>query len=121
MSESLSGLRRGERKKNAEKMYTSIAAEQLTNKFGAVIKKHLPHQRGQRPNRPAKKLKIDSPDVQVAGLGMDNESQADADDGDYNELLVESSEDGDTEIEEAQPSNAEVLSFMVLPIFTYLV
>jgi hypothetical protein len=94
-------------------MYTSIAAEQLTNKFGTIIKKHLPNRQCQQPSRPAKKLKIDV-------VGIDNES--DPDDGEYvsDKLLIERSEDGDTEIEEAQPSNAEVFSFMVFPIFTHL-
>src|SRR5271155_2671501 len=87
---SFSGLRRGERKKNAEKMYSSIAADKLTDKFGTIIKKHLPHQRGQRSSRPAKKLKIDVVD-------MDNES--DPNDGKFvSDESSSESEDGDTEI-----------------------
>ena len=97
---SLSGFGRGQRKKNVKKMYTSIAADQL-DEFGTVVKKHQLRQRGQRSSRPAKKLKID-----VAG--MDNES--DPDDGEFvsDGSLTESSEDGDTEMDEALPSNAEV-------------
>jgi hypothetical protein len=99
---SFSGLRRGERKKNAEKMYSSIAADKLTDKFGTIIKKHLPHQRGQRSSRPAKKLKIDVVD-------MDNES--DPNDGQFvSDESSSESEDGDTEIDDAQPLNAEVFS-----------
>jgi hypothetical protein len=56
---SLSGLRRGQRKKNTEKLYTSIAAEQL-NEFGSVIKKHRLHQQGPRSSRPVKKPKMDT-------------------------------------------------------------
>ena len=83
-------------------MYTSIAAEQL-NEFGTVIKKHQRRQRGQRSSRSAKKRKID---VQVAGV--DNESDPDDSEFVSDGSLTESSEDGDTEIDEAQPSNAEV-------------
>ena len=95
-------------------MYTSIAAKQLTNKFGVIIKKNLPHrQQPAHPSRPAKKLKMDS-DV----LAIDNTpDDSDPDDGEYvsDELLIESSEDGDTEIEEDQPSNAEAFSFFYGP------
>ena len=81
-------------------MYTSIAAEQL-NEYGTVIKKHQYRQQGRRL---AKKPKIDI-------AGEDNES--DPDDGDFTSdgPLMGSSEDDDTEIDEAQPSNAEVHFF----------
>ena len=81
-------------------MHTSIAAEQL-DKYGVIVKKHQPHQQGQRSSWLAKKPKVD-----VAGI--DHES--DPDDGDFTSegFLMESLEDGDTEVDEAQPSNTEV-------------
>jgi hypothetical protein len=96
----VSGLRRGERKRNIEKMHTSIAAEQCSE-YGAMIKKHHPHQQGQRSSRLTKKPKVDV-------IGVDHES--DPNDGDFasDGSSMESSEVGDTEIDEARPSNAEV-------------
>ena len=81
-------------------MHTLIAAEQL-DEYGVVVKKHQPHQQGQRSSRLAKKPKVD-----IAGI--DHES--DPDDGDFASegSLTESSEDGDTEVDKAQPLNAEV-------------
>jgi hypothetical protein len=70
---SLSDLRRGERKKNTEKMHTSIAAKQC-NELGVVLKKHRLPEQGQQSGRPAKKPKINATD-------MDNKS--DPDDGDF--------------------------------------
>ena len=96
----LSGLRHGQQKKKIEKMYTSIAAEQC-NEYGTVIKKHQPHQQGQWSSWSAKKPKID-----IAGI--DNESDPDDDDFASDRSLTGSSEDDDTEIDEAQPLNAEV-------------
>ena len=92
---SLSGLRRGQWKKNIEKMYTSIVAEQH-NKYGTVIKKHQPHQWGQWSSRPAKKLKIDI-------AGMDNRSDPDNDNfvSDGSLMGSSKSEDGDTDIDKA--------------------
>ena len=88
---SLSDLRRGQRKKNTEKMLTSIAAEQC-NEFGVVIKKHRLHEQGQRSGRPVKKPKINTAD-------MDNKS--DPDDGDFasDSGSFMGSSEGDTEIE----------------------
>ena len=85
-------------------MYTSIAAEQL-NEYGTVIKKHQHCQQG---HWLAKKPKIDI-------ASKDNES--DPNDGDFTSdgPFMGSSEDDDTtEIDEAQPSNAEVHFFWVL-------
>ena len=81
-------------------MRTSIAAEQL-NEYGVIVKKHQPHQQGEQSSRLAKKPKVD-----VAG--MDHESDPDDSDFASDGSLTESSEDGDTEVDEAQPSNAEV-------------
>jgi hypothetical protein len=81
-------------------MHTSIAAEQR-NEYGAILKKHQPRQQGQRSSRSAKKPKVD-----VAG--MDHESDPDDSDFASDGSLAESMEDGDTEVDEVQPSNAEV-------------
>lgn len=96
-----SELRRGQRRKNVEKMHASIAAERR-NEFGAVIKKHRPHRRGQQSSRPLKKSKVDATAVQ---------DPSDPDDTDFvssDESLMETSEAGDTEINEAEPLIAEV-------------
>jgi hypothetical protein len=95
-----SALRRGQRKKNIEKMYTSIAAEQC-NEDGVIIKKRQLPQRGQQSARLAKKPKLDT-------AGMDNESDPDDSNFVSDGSSTESLEDGDTEVDEAQPSNAEV-------------
>ena len=81
-------------------MYASIAAEQC-NEYGALIKKHQPHQQGQRSNRSAKKPKIN-----VTGMG----DASDPEDSDFtsDSLSTESLEGGDTEVDEAQPLNAKV-------------
>ena len=81
-------------------MHTSIAAEQL-DEYDVVVKKHQPCQQGQWSSRLAKKPKVD-----IAGINH----ESDPDDGDFASegLLMESSEDGNTEVDEAQPSNAEV-------------
>lgn len=97
-------LRRGERKKNTEKMHTSIAAEQC-NELGVVLKKHRLPEQGQQSGRPAKKPKINTTD-------MDNKS--DPDDGDFasDGSLMGSSEDNDTEVDEVHPSNAEIADIL---------
>jgi len=97
-------LRRGGRKKNTEKMYTSIAAEQC-NEFGDVIKKHRAHGQGRRSGRPAKKTKITTTD-------MDNKSDPDDSDFASDGSLMGSSDDGETEIDEAHPSNAEIVDIL---------
>ena len=81
-------------------MHALIAAEQF-DKYGVIVKKHQPHQQGQWSSQFAKKPKVD-----IAGI--DHESNPD--DGDFASegLLTESSENGDTEVDEAQPSNTEV-------------
>ena len=81
-------------------MHALIAAEQL-DKYGVIVKKHQPCQQGQRSSRLAKKPKVD-----VAGINH----ESDPDDGDFASegLLMESSEDSDTEVDEAQPLNTEV-------------
>lgn len=86
-------------------MQISIAAEQH-NEYGSIIKKHQPGQRGQRSRRLAKKPKVDA-------AGIDNASDPDDSDFMSDELSAESpeSEDGDTEVDEAQPSNAEVFIY----------
>jgi hypothetical protein len=91
-------------------MHVSIAAEQR-NEYGAVIKKHQPCQRGERSSRLAKKPKLDA-------AGIDNVSDPDDSDFMSDGLLAESleSEDGDIEVDEAQPSNAEVFIYDVLTL-----
>jgi len=81
-------------------MHTLIAAEQH-NEYGAIIRKHQPHQWGQQSSWLAKKPKVDT-------AGMDHE--CDPDDGNFTSdgSFMESLEDGDTEVDEAQSSNAEV-------------
>ena len=81
-------------------MYTLIAAEQL-NEYGVVVKKHQPRQQGQRSSRSVKKPKVDVAD-------MDHESDPDDSDFPSDGSSMESSEAGDMEVDEAQPSNAEV-------------
>ena len=83
-------------------MYTSIAAEQR-NEYGVIIKKHQPHQRGQKSTRSVKKPR-------VITAGMDDESDPDDSNFVSDGSSMESSEDGDTEVDEEQPSNAEVYS-----------
>jgi hypothetical protein len=81
-------------------MYASIDADQC-NEYSAIIKKCQPCQQGQQSNRLAKRLKADT-------AGKDNES--DPDDGDFasDGSSTESLENDDTEVDQAQPSNAEV-------------
>ena len=80
-------------------MHASIAAEQC-NEYGAVVKKHQSRQQGPRSSRLAKKPKVN------AGLG----DETDPEDSDFmsDSLSTESLEGGETEVDEAQPSNAEV-------------
>ncbi|KAI0285201.1 hypothetical protein BC826DRAFT_1109379 [Russula brevipes] len=87
------GLRRSHRKRNVDKLYTSIAAEQC-NEYGATIKKHRPKQQGQRSSRSAKKPRVDT-------AGMD---ESDPEDSDFmsDGSSVGSSEDGETEVDDAQ-------------------
>ena len=86
-------------------MNVSIAAERC-NEDGAVIKKCQPCRQGQQPGCLSKKPKGDI-------AGMDDKS--DPEDGDFlsDGLLAESLEEGDTEVDEAQPSNAEVCAYMI--------
>jgi hypothetical protein len=81
-------------------MYASIAADQC-NEYGAIIKKRQPCQRGQQSSRLAKKLKADT-------AGKDDESDPDDSDFASDGSSTESLEDGDTEVDQAQPSNTEV-------------
>ena len=89
-------------------MQASIAAEQC-NEYDGIIKKHQPDQRGQRSSRLAKKPKVDA-------AGIDN--APDPDDSDFmsDGLLAESleSEVGDTKVNGAQPSNADVFIYDAL-------
>jgi len=82
-----------------DKLYTSIAAERC-NEYGAIIKKHQPHQKGKRSSQSAKKPRVDT-------TGMD---ESDPEDSDFmsDGSLAGSSEDGDTEVDDAQPLMAEV-------------
>jgi hypothetical protein len=96
-------------------MHASITAEQR-NEYGAVIRRHQPCQRGQQSSQLAKKPKVNA-------AGMDNVS--DPDDGNFmsesDRLSIESleSEDGDTEVDEALFSNAEVFIYCVALILTH--
>ena len=91
-------------------MHASIAAEQHSE-YGAVIKKRQPCQQGERSSRLAKRPKLNA-----AGIG----NVSDPDDSDFmsDGLSAESleSEDGDTEVDEAQPSNAEVFIYNALTL-----
>jgi hypothetical protein len=81
-------------------MYASIAADQR-NEYGVIIKKRQHCQRGQQSSRLSKKLKADA-------AGEDNESDPDDSDFASDGLSTESLEDGDTEVDQAQPLNTEV-------------
>jgi hypothetical protein len=85
-------------------MHASIAAEQC-NEYGAFVKKHQPRQQGQRSGRSAKKHKVN-----VAGMG----DEIDPEDSDFmsDSSSAVSLEGGDTEVDEAQPSNAEVFHIL---------
>ena len=86
-------------------MQISIAAEQR-NEYDSIIKKHQPGQWGQQSRWLAKKPKVDT-------AGIDNASDPDDSDFMSDKLLAESleSKDGDTEVDEVQPSNAEVFIY----------
>ena len=89
-------------------MHTSIAAEQR-NEYDAVIKKHQPCQQGERASQLAKKPKLNA-------AGIDDVSNPDDSNFMSNGSSVEGleSEVGDTEVDEPQPSNAEVFIYNVL-------
>lgn len=99
-------LRCGQQMKKIEKMQASIAAEQRSE-YGGIIKKHRPGQRGQQSSRLAKKPKVDT-------ASIDNVSDPDDSDFMSDGLLAESLEleDGDTEVDEVQPSNAEIADIL---------
>ncbi|KAH9044093.1 hypothetical protein EDB83DRAFT_2317944 [Lactarius deliciosus] len=94
----------GKRKRNVEKLYASIAAEQR-DEYGAIVKKRRPCQQGQKSSRSAKKPK-------TVAAGIDSES--DPDDGNFvsDGSSTEGSQGDDTEVDdlEAQPSNTEISS-----------
>ena len=77
----------------------SITAKQC-NKYGAIVKKHQSCQQGPQSSRLAKKPKVN------AGLG----DKTDPEDSDFmsDSLSTESLKGGETEVNEAQPLNAEI-------------